>query len=94
MTGALTRDLSAGGMRFISNDFLPVSARLNLELSLDSHTHTISAAARVVWVQKLPYNENFMIGLEFMTIENEDRIKIIRYVNEYSQGESSGSTLR
>lgn len=91
MSGALTKDISAGGVRFVSNEFLPVSARLNVELSLDSNTHTLPATARVVWVNKIPYNENFMVGLEFTTIENENRLRIIRYVDEHSQRVSSGS---
>lgn len=91
MSGSLTRDISGGGIRFVSNDFLPVQTSVGLQLSLESNLHTLPATARVVWVQKLPYNENFMIGLEFLNIENENRAKIIRYVNEHSQRLSHSS---
>ncbi len=89
MLGSLTRDISGGGIRFVSNNFLPVQTSVGLQLALDSDLRTLPATARVVWIQKLPYNENFMIGLEFLNIENENRVKIIRYVNEHSQKVSS-----
>lgn len=85
MLGSLTRDISGGGIRFVSNNFLPVQTSVGLQLALDSDLRTLPATARVVWIQKLPYNENFMIGLEFLNIENETRAKIIRYVDEHSQ---------
>lgn len=91
MSGSLTRDISGGGIRFVSSDFLPVQTSVGMQLSLESNLHTLPATARVVWVQKLPYNENFMIGLEFLNIENENRAKIIRYVNEHSQRLSHSS---
>ncbi len=84
-TGALAKEISASGIKFISNSFLSVFTLLKVELLIESDIHSVSLTARVVWVQKLPYNENFMIGLEFLNIENETRAKIIRYVDEHSQ---------
>lgn len=91
MKGALTGDISAGGARFITNDFFAVNTSLNVEFSLSSQNYITSTEARVVWVKKLPYNENFMFGLEFVNIEHDNKIRIIRYVNEHSQRSSLAS---
>ncbi|MFH0838951.1 MAG: PilZ domain-containing protein [Candidatus Omnitrophota bacterium] len=91
--GGLSKDISAGGVRFVSTYFLPVFSMLNLEISLDSNLHKITAMARVVWVQKLPYNENYVVGLEFVNIEHKDRLKINRFTSEYSPASSSSPRL-
>ncbi len=79
--GALAKDISAGGMRFISSNFLPVFTLLRIELLIESDIRSISLTARVAWTEKLPYNENYLIGVEFLNIRNEDRVKINSFVN-------------
>lgn len=80
-TGVLAKDISAGGMKFVSSNFLPVFTLLRIELLLESDIHSISLTARVAWTEKLPYNENYLIGVEFLNIKNEDRVKINSFVN-------------
>jgi len=80
-SGALVKEISAGGMRFVSNNFLPVFALLKIELLPNSDIPLISLTARVAWIEKLPYNESFLIGVEFLNIRNQDRFRIADYVN-------------
>jgi len=63
--GCLAHDVSEGGIRINSNDFIPLDTEVSLSIRLHSD-HVAELAARVVWIQKLPYAERYQVGLEFV----------------------------
>lgn len=75
----LTQDLSLGGARFISDNFIPIHAILKLEIKLMDTPRMINAVARVVWIREIFDDENFEVGAEFMDISKEDS----RFLNEH-----------
>ncbi len=91
MKGTVTKDISAGGVRMMTDRFMPLDSKVKVEFSLSSNVKSISAEAKIAWVQKMPYNENFLVGLEFVDIKHEARVEVIRYVNERVQGAVSFS---
>lgn len=56
-------DIGKGGIRFISEKFVPKSAKLLVESSPFSPYWRIKA--EVSWVQKVGYSERYNIGLNF-----------------------------
>ncbi|MCK5214962.1 MAG: PilZ domain-containing protein [Candidatus Omnitrophica bacterium] len=63
--GLLGGDLSEGGIRFRTEDFIPLNTRLHLNFKVDSD-QAVDMTAKVVWVQKAPHAENFQVGMEFV----------------------------
>ncbi|MEW6075088.1 MAG: PilZ domain-containing protein [Candidatus Omnitrophota bacterium] len=70
----LTLDLSAGGIRFIADEFIPLNSLLRLEIRLLHCSKVINAIAKVVRVKSLFGDERFEIGVEFVDIKKEDLV--------------------
>ena len=62
--GALVRDLSAGGVRFRTFTFMPLGARMLLELQLPA-SPPIRAVGKATWVRALPNDDGYEVGGEF-----------------------------
>lgn len=77
--GVLTRDIGTGGLRFVSERFIPKSARLLVESPPLSPHWRIKA--EVCWIQKMAYNERYNIGLSFQ--DGDKEVKEI--LNLYSE---------
>lgn len=63
--GALSCDLSEGGLRLNVNIFLPLHAEVLLKIQL-SHEQVIECRAQVAWIQRIPFTERYQVGLEFI----------------------------
>ena len=62
--GCLAYDLSEGGVRFRSNDFIPLNTEMSLKFQLESDSQ-VDLKAKVVWVRQIPHSEIFQVGLKF-----------------------------
>jgi len=83
--GSLSRDISAGGVKIIADQFVPKNATLEVEIFLENVKRLVPAHARVVWLEQLPYgSDSFRLGLEFNEINPRDRQYLQRLVSEYS----------
>lgn len=69
VTSVLTRDIGEGGLRFVSERFIPKSARLLVESPSLSTYWQIKAEVR--WIQKMGYSEKYSIGLSFQNGEEQ-----------------------
>ena len=75
-------NLSGGGLFFYANKPLPIDFKVNTRLNLEPHfDRPVTAQARVVRVEKDEYDETvYGIAVEFTSIREGDRDKIISYV--------------
>lgn len=75
-------NLSGGGLFFYANKPLPMDFRLNVRLNLEPHfSREVIAQSRIVRVIEDQLRENhYGIALEFMSIREADRDRIISYV--------------
>jgi c-di-GMP-binding flagellar brake protein YcgR len=80
--GALSGDLSSGGIRIYLNVFLPLNTELALQVRL-ADGRVIECTGRVVWVRKNRFNDNYQVGLEF--IGGRSVANIQRMINGYLQ---------
>ena len=66
VTYALTRDVSEGGVRLLTDRYFPIDTLLKITLSL-SHTHQIvHVVARVKWVQNFQTSDLYEMGIEYL----------------------------
>ena len=79
--GSLTRDISEGGIRFKTNEFISLACRLVVEVSLPTMQRPIRAISKVAWIRKLSSGEQYELGNQFLEISKEDRGHITNYVN-------------
>ena len=66
--GSLSCDISATGLRMIVNKFVALNTEMSLMIQLEAEK-CIECFARVVWVQQMPFSENYQIGLAFLNDE-------------------------
>ncbi len=81
-TGVITRDVGEGGVRFVSNEFLPLASRLVVELFLPAQPKPIKAIAKVAWIKKAPSGEQYEVGNQFLDIGREDKDQLTDYVKK------------
>jgi len=71
--GALIKDVSEGGVRFIGNEFISLSDRLVVTIMLPTPFRSIKAIAKVAWIKKVPMGEQYEIGNQFLNLTDEDK---------------------
>ena len=62
-------DISEGGLKFFSEEFMPIGTSMVLEICLGSMLKFINAVADVVWLRKMPHSERYQVGLKFSEID-------------------------
>jgi hypothetical protein len=80
------KDLSLGGLRFQSEDFLPLDSTLFLELRLQNSARPIRSIARVAWARSLPSGYRYEVGSEFVDIVASERKALEDYLTLFSEG--------
>ncbi len=78
--GNLAQDISQGGMRINSNEFVAVGSHVILQIQLESQTRVLDFNAKVVWVKELPYSDGFQLGLEFAEEAVFEKLKVAQFV--------------
>ena len=79
--GSLSKDISEGGVRFKTSEFISLACRLVVEISLPADPKPIKAISKVAWIRKVPAGDNYEIGNHFLEITKEDKARIMNFVN-------------
>ncbi len=72
--GSLSKDLSAGGVRIVVNEFIPLHTELQVKLHLQNPLRLVDVKGHVVWVRELPMGEQFEVGIEFISQSNANQV--------------------
>jgi len=80
--GAITRDVSEGGTRFVANEFLPLATRLVVELFLPAQPRPIKAISKVAWIRKVPLGNQYEVGNQFLDVGRDDKDQLSEYVKK------------
>jgi len=80
--GAITQDLSKGGVRFLSNEFLPLASRLVVDLFLPAQPRPIKAISKVAWIKKASSGEQYIIGNIFLDLGRDDKGELEVYIDK------------
>ena len=78
--GSLTKDISEGGIRFKTNEFISLACRLVVEIALPTVQRPVKVISKVAWIRKLSSGEQYELGNQFLEISKEDRSLITDYM--------------
>lgn len=76
---ALTKDISPGGVRLMTNMILPVGSLIRMELALSKRRKLIQATGKVRWTRSVYGEELFEMGVEFREIALEDKMVLLEH---------------
>jgi len=77
---SVTKNISAGGLLFISKDNLPVGSILEVKIELPDDEKPIECLARVVRVEETGQDNNFEVAVCFLDITSAQRVRLDRFV--------------
>jgi len=75
----VSKDLSLGGIKILSNEFIPKDNALKVNINLIDKI--ISLKAKVAWCNKKRISDKYLIGLEFVEISRENQSNIFKFLN-------------
>ncbi|MFH2145101.1 MAG: ATPase, T2SS/T4P/T4SS family [Candidatus Omnitrophota bacterium] len=76
----ITKDISAGGIRFSGPEFLNTGAILDVTLELPDDEKDIQCLARVVRAIEIIPNKDYDIAICFLDLPNAERARLNRYI--------------
>jgi len=76
----VTKDISAGGMAFLSSKPIKVNSLMELEINFPATSHPIKTVAKVL--RSIPQEGKYNIGCEFVKIDDRDKLAIDDYINK------------
>ena len=77
---SITKNLSEGGIRFRTAEFISMACRMILELDIPMFTKPIKAISKVAWIRKAPSGDDYEVGNQFLEMSKKDRELISEYV--------------
>lgn len=78
--GSLSSDISVGGVRFITEEFLSLTARMVLDVTLPLPERPFSAVSKIAWIRKLPAGDKYEVGSQFLEISKDDKNRLSNYM--------------
>ncbi|MBI2266031.1 MAG: PilZ domain-containing protein [Armatimonadetes bacterium] len=79
--GILTRDLSAGGLKFLCNTPIHIGSRLRVRLKLDEEFPPMDVEGEIVWLRTTKDPRVFEGGLRFTGLDEKQQDLIVRSIN-------------
>jgi Tfp pilus assembly protein PilZ len=84
---ALTKDISVGGARIVTDWFFPIGTYFKVNLALSKSKQVIHVDGRVRWVKHLDETEElFEVGVEFKHDIPETMLALISHIVEIEKG--------
>jgi c-di-GMP-binding flagellar brake protein YcgR len=71
--GALTKDVSEGGTRLVTHNFIPVNSRIVLVLSFPLRNQSVKIVSKVVWTRRFETLSRYDLGIEFIDMTSKGR---------------------
>jgi c-di-GMP-binding flagellar brake protein YcgR len=78
--GSLMKDISVGGAKMTIFEFLPLNLKLATEIPLFSGLRPVRGSGRVAWVNKIAYGDQYEVGIEFTSVDEEDLTQILEFI--------------
>ena len=69
-------NMSAGGLQFIADGYLPPGKKLSLFVRVPAFLGSMTFRARVVWTAKVPEKKAYRTGVEFIRMNGASRSKL------------------
>ncbi len=78
----VTKNLSATGLAFYSKKVYPIDMKLPVEIFLPSRKSPVNCKARIMNLEALPNKEEYLLGAQFMDLNEEDQLLIASSVDK------------
>ncbi len=72
-----TKDISAGGLSFVSENFLAPSTNINMEIGV--YDKVMSPVGSIAWTTPIPHSNRYRIGVRFAEFNPRDK----EYLSDY-----------
>lgn len=89
---SITKNMSQGGIRFRTAEFISMACRLILELDLPMFTKPVKAISKVAWIKKAPSGGEYEVGNQFLEMSRKDKELISEYVDSLNLYNDSEAT--
>ncbi|PIU41807.1 MAG: hypothetical protein COS99_03275 [Candidatus Omnitrophica bacterium CG07_land_8_20_14_0_80_42_15] len=83
--GVLINDISEGGVRFNSDQFLSLANRLLVTINIPTTIRQIKAISKIAWIRKIPFGDQYDVGNQFLEISKEDKKEVAKYIETVNQ---------
>ena len=80
--GTLSKDVSAGGVRFHSDKFITLACHLVVEMNFPSMEKPIKAISKIAWIKKARFGDSYELGNQFLAMTNEDEAAMSKFMEE------------
>lgn len=76
----LTKDISQGGLRFFTHEFISPESLLKVKLNLSQVELAFEALVKVKWAKNALVGERYEVGAEFIDIPPQALKRLIHYI--------------
>jgi Tfp pilus assembly protein PilZ len=85
---AVTKDISAFGIRFATTDRLETGSNLEVALKIPNVPNPVHASGKIAWSKKASAEGNspFDVGIEFVKIEEDNKNTFLKYLCDLIYG--------
>ena len=84
-----TKDISQGGIKFLTREFIPKGSRLKIKLNLYKKFFSFEALVKCAWINKIRYNEEYEVGVEFIDMPPAAAAHLISYIEAFLEAKDS-----
>lgn len=77
----LTCDISAGGLRVLTEEFIAPETKLVLEINFVNSSHVINTSGKVIWSQSVPHTDRYESGISFLEMTQNDQEDVLECLN-------------
>ncbi|MFA9452575.1 MAG: PilZ domain-containing protein [Candidatus Aminicenantaceae bacterium] len=84
---ALTKDISVGGVRIVTDWFFPIDTFFKVNLALPKSKQVVQVEGQVRWIKSLDDSDDlFEVGVEFVHDLPETTMALINHILEIEKG--------
>ncbi|MDD5070500.1 MAG: PilZ domain-containing protein [Candidatus Omnitrophica bacterium] len=76
----VSKDMSSGGVKIVTDDFIPMGNSLKLNINLIEKV--VRLKAKVAWCNKERANDRYSVGLQFSEISDTNKRSIDQFLNQ------------
>lgn len=78
---AFSKDISAEGLRFLTNSSLKKDDELEIKLNINDAKNPVHVKGKVIWINESGSDkETFEVGIEFMEIEEDNKNTFLKFL--------------
>ena len=83
---SLIKDISQGGIRFFTHEFVPKNSLLKIRLAIEKIHLYFETLVKVIWIREVSRSGRYEIGVEFTNISEESVKHLVDYLANIAEG--------